>query len=61
MSESLLVNWQTYLNTVGVGLLAFLGSVLLIQFLPLPGAPGQTPTVIGTLVAVGYLVIGQRG
>jgi hypothetical protein len=55
MSESLLVSWQTYLNIIGIGLLAFLVSALLIQFLPLPNMPGQTPTVIAIVATAGYL------
>jgi hypothetical protein len=36
-------------------LLAFLVSALLIQFLPLPNMPGQTPTVIAIVATAGYL------
>lgn len=57
MSESLLTSWQTYVNTIGIGLLVFLMSALVIQFLPLPSVPSQTPTIMGILAAIVYLII----
>lgn len=56
MGETLLVDWQTYFNTIGIGLLTFLLVVMAIAMIPIRGLPEETPTLIGLLVAGGYLL-----
>lgn len=57
MDESLLTDWQTYLNTIGIGLVTFILVVMVIVMVPIKGLPEGAPTLIGLVAAVGYLLI----
>ncbi|WP_435126648.1 hypothetical protein [Halobaculum sp. D14] len=55
-----LLPWISYINALGVGLIAAMVTALAIQFVPIRGAPDWTLWAVFLLVAVGYGLYTRR-